>query len=107
MAKPVDPNKEDQYATTILNRNARPIRLIIDNGINDDNNVVTLSQQKVDELQLFFGDRVLLKGEKRRETLCEVHISASCPTNYIQMNYVVRNNLRVRLGDIVSIEGCR
>ncbi|CAF4742750.1 unnamed protein product, partial [Rotaria sp. Silwood2] len=53
MAKPVDPNKEDQYATTILNRNARPIRLIIDNGINDDNNVVTLSQQKVDELQLF------------------------------------------------------
>ncbi|CAF2805120.1 unnamed protein product [Rotaria sp. Silwood2] len=107
MAKPVDPNKEDQYATTILNRNARPIRLIIDNGINDDNNVVTLSQQKVDELQLFFGDRVLLKGEKRRETLCEVHISASCPTNYIQMNYVVRNNLRVRLGDIVSIEGCQ
>ncbi|CAF1415139.1 unnamed protein product [Rotaria sordida] len=108
IAKPVDPNKEDQYATTILNRNARPIRLIIDNAINDDNNnVVTLSQEKVDELQLFFGDRVLLKGEKRRETLCEVDISASCPTNYIQMNYVVRNNLRVRLGDIVSIEGCQ
>ena len=30
-----------------------------------------------------------------------------CRTNRIQMNRVVRNNLRVRLGDIISIQGCR
>jgi transitional endoplasmic reticulum ATPase len=48
---------------------------------------------------------VMLKGEKR-ETVCTVEFGL-CPTNRVQMNRVVRNNLRVRLGDIVSIQGCR
>ncbi|CAF1296061.1 unnamed protein product [Rotaria sordida] len=107
MAESVDPNKEDQYATAILNRNERPNRLIIDNAINDDNSVVILSQQKMDELQLFCGATVLLKSEKHRETVCEIGVSVLFPINRIQMNHVVRNNLRARLGDIVSIERCQ
>ncbi|CAF1379985.1 unnamed protein product [Rotaria sp. Silwood1] len=103
----VDPNKEDQYATAILNRNERPNHLIIDNAINDDNSVVILSQKKMDELQLFCGATVLLKSEKHRETVCDIDISVLCPINRIQMNHVVRNNLRARLGDIVSIQGLK
>lgn len=72
MAKPVDPNKEDKFATAILNRKERPNRLIIDDAVNDDNSVVALSQHKMDELQLFRGDTVILKGKKRRETICTV-----------------------------------
>ncbi|CAF5069369.1 unnamed protein product, partial [Rotaria sp. Silwood1] len=102
-----DPNKEDQYATAILNRNERPNHLIIDNAINDDNSVVILSQKKMDELQLFCGATVLLKSEKHRETVCDIDISVLCPINRIQMNHVVRNNLRARLGDIVSIQGLK
>ncbi|CAF4090491.1 unnamed protein product [Rotaria sp. Silwood2] len=107
MAKPVDPNKEDQYATAILNRNERPNRLIIDNAINDDNSVVTLSQQKMNELQLSRGDTVLLKGKKCRETICIVLADDTCQNDRIRMNRVVRNNLRVHSSDIVSIQGLK
>ena len=37
--------------------------------MNDDNSVVALSQEKMDELQLFRGDTVLLKGKRRKETV--------------------------------------
>lgn len=107
MAKPVDPTKDDKYSTAILNRKERPNRLIIDDATNDDNSVVALSQQKMDELQLFRGDTVMLKGKKRRETICIVLADDTCPNDRIRMNRVVRNNLRVRSGDIVSIQGCQ
>jgi transitional endoplasmic reticulum ATPase len=107
MAKPVDPTKEDKFATAILNRKERPNRLLIDDAVNDDNSVVALSQQKMDELQLFRGDTVMLKGKKRRETICIVLADDTCPNDRIRMNRVVRNNLRVRSGDVVSIQGCQ
>lgn len=61
----------------------------------------------MDELQLFRGDTVLLKGKKRRETVCIVLADETgLPNEKIRMNRVVRNNLRVRLGDIVNIQPC-
>lgn len=60
----------------------------------------------MDELQLFRGDTVLLKGKKRRETVCIVLSHESCANEKIRMNRCIRNNLRVRLGDIVSIQPC-
>lgn len=73
---------------------------------NDDNSIVCLSQAKMDELQLFRGDTVLLKGKRRKETVCIVLSDENCPNEKILMNRVVRNNLRVRLSDIVSIQSC-
>merc|ERR1711881_404492 len=73
---------------------------------NDDNSVVALSQTKMDELELFRGDSVLLKGKKRKETVCIVLSDDTVSTDRIRMNRVVRNNLRVRLGDIVAISAC-
>ncbi|CAF4005703.1 unnamed protein product, partial [Rotaria sp. Silwood1] len=61
----------------------------------------------MDELLLFRGDTVLLKGKKRHETICIILADDTCPNDYIRMNRVVRNNLRVRSGDIVSIQGCQ
>lgn len=55
----------------------------------------------MDELNLFRGDTVLLKGKKRKETVCIVLSDDTCPNDKIRMNRVVRNNLRVRLGDVV------
>lgn len=60
----------------------------------------------MDELDLFRGDTVLLKGRRKRDTLCIVLSDDECPNEKICMNKVVRNNLRVRLGDIVSISAC-
>lgn len=56
-------------ATAILRSKAKPNRLLVEDAVNDDNSVVALSQEKMDELQLFRGDTVLLKGKRRRETV--------------------------------------
>nr|CAD7462219.1 unnamed protein product [Timema tahoe] len=96
----------DDLATAILRKKDRPNRLIVEEAINDDNSVVALSQHKMDELQLFRGDTVLLKGKRRKETVCIVLSDDTCPDEKIRMNRVVRNNLRVRLSDVVSVQPC-
>uniref|UniRef100_G3P597 Transitional endoplasmic reticulum ATPase n=1 Tax=Gasterosteus aculeatus aculeatus TaxID=481459 RepID=G3P597_GASAC len=99
-------SKNDDLATAILKQKTRPNRLIVDESINEDNSVVSLSQTKMDELQLFRGDTVLMKGKKRRETVCIVLSDDTCSDEKVRMNRVVRNNLRVRLGDVISIQPC-
>ena len=59
----------DDLATAILRQKSKPNRLIVDEAVNDDNSVVAMSQEKMDELQLFRGDTVLLKGKRRKETV--------------------------------------
>ncbi|KAK4362493.1 hypothetical protein RND71_017734 [Anisodus tanguticus] len=53
-------NKKD-FSTAILERKKSPNRLIVDESINDDNSVVSMHPAKMEELQLFRGDTVLLK----------------------------------------------
>lgn len=83
-----------------------PNRLVVDEAKNDDNSVVCLSAAKMEELQLFRGDTVLLKGKKGRDTVCIVLADEETEDVNIRMNKVVRKNLRVRLGDVVSISAC-
>jgi transitional endoplasmic reticulum ATPase len=47
-----------------------------------------------------------LQGKKRRDTICIVLADDSCEEHKIKMNKVVRANLRVRLGDIISVHQC-
>ena len=47
-----------------------------------------------------------MQGKKRRDTICIVLADDSCEEHKIKMNKVVRANLRVRLGDIVSVHQC-
>lgn len=63
-------------------------------------------QAKMDELQLFRGDTVLLKGKRRRETVCIVLSDDTTADDKIRINRCVRNNLRVRLGDVVRSVVC-
>lgn len=100
-----DQNSDD-LATAILRRKAKPNRLLVEEAINEDNSVVCVSQNKMDELQLFRGDSVLLKGKRRREAVCIVLSEDTLTDEKIRINRIVRNNLRVRLGDIVSIQPC-
>jgi len=98
--------KGADLTTAILKKKDKPNRLIVEEAPTDDNSVVALSQAKMDELDIFRGDTVLLKGKRRRETVCIVLSDEKCPGDKIMMNRVVRNNLRVRLGDVVSIQSC-
>ena len=51
---------EDQLATAILKKKERPNRLLVEDAAQDDNSVVSLSQAKMDELQLFRGKKAPL-----------------------------------------------
>lgn len=89
--------------TGIMDKKKAPNRLVVDDTTNDDNSVVCLSPAKMEELQLFRGDTVLLKGKKGKDTVCIVLSSDDTDDANIRMNKVVRKNLRVRLGDLVTI----
>lgn len=47
---------------------------------------------------------MIIKGKKRKETLCIALVDNELDDGKIMMNKTVRKNLRVRLGDIVTIK---
>ncbi|GAU20313.1 hypothetical protein TSUD_337940 [Trifolium subterraneum] len=98
-------NKRD-FSTAILERKKAPNRLVVDEAVNDDNSVVALHPETMEKLQLFRGDTILIKGKKRKDTICIALADDTCEEPKIRMNKVVRNNLRVRLGDVVSVHQC-
>ncbi|GKV01264.1 hypothetical protein SLEP1_g13829 [Rubroshorea leprosula] len=98
-------SKKD-YSTAILERKKSPNRLVVDEAINDDNSVVAMHPETMEKLQLFRGDTVLIKGKKRKDTICIALADETCEQPKIRMNKVVRSNLRVRLGDVVSVHQC-
>lgn len=96
-------SESKDISTAIMDKKKAPNRLVVDDTTNDDNSVVLLSPKKMEELNLFRGDTVLLKGKKGKDTVCIVLSDDSTDDGNIRMNKVVRKNLRVRLGDIVTI----
>jgi len=93
-------------STAILKEKSKPNRLIVEESLTDDNSVVVLSPDKMEELSLFRADTVLLKGKKRKETVCVALSEDGLANDKIRINKVVRKNLRVRLGDVISISPC-
>ncbi|KAM1080738.1 hypothetical protein ACFX1X_015616 [Malus domestica] len=98
-------NKRD-FSTAILERKRSPNRLVVDEAVNDDNSVISLHPAAMEKLQFFRGDTVLIKGKKRRDTICIIIADDECEEPKIRMNKIVRANLRVRLGDVVSVHPC-
>ncbi|KAK1409778.1 hypothetical protein QVD17_36307 [Tagetes erecta] len=94
------------FSTAILERKKAANRLVVDEAINDDNSVVSMHPQTMEKLQLFRGDTILIKGKKRRDTICIALADDTCEEPKIRLNKVVRSNLRVRLGDVVSVHQC-
>jgi len=82
-------------------------RLVVDESDNDDNSCVILNENKIKQLDLYRGDTALIKGKKRKETVCIVLSDDSVEENKIKMNRVVRQNLAVKLGDLVTINPCQ
>ncbi|KAK9942248.1 hypothetical protein M0R45_007924 [Rubus argutus] len=101
-----DQGTKKDFSTAILRRKKAPNRLIVDEAAVDDNSIIQLHPETMEKLQLFRGDTVLIKGKKRRDTVCIALADDTCEEPKVRMNKVVRNNLRVRLGDVVSIHQC-
>mmetsp|Transcript_8448 Transcript_8448/g.24960 ORF Transcript_8448/g.24960 Transcript_8448/m.24960 type:complete len:680 (-) Transcript_8448:738-2777(-) len=96
----------DASAETKPVKKKNPNRLVVDEAVNDDNSVVALNVQTMEELQLFRGDTVLIKGKRRKDTVCIVLADDTCDLGKIRMNKCVRKNLKVRLGDVISVHQC-
>ncbi|ODQ63760.1 AAA ATPase [Nadsonia fulvescens var. elongata DSM 6958] len=105
-ASGADATKEDSTATAILRRKKKDNALVVDDAVNDDNSVISMSPDTMDKLQLFRGDTVLVKGKKRKDTVLIVLADEELEDGIARVNRVVRNNLRVRLGDVITIHAC-
>jgi transitional endoplasmic reticulum ATPase len=99
----MDPKPKD-FSTAILDQKKKPNKLMIDDSTKDDNSIVYMSQSKLNELKIFKGDPVLIKGKKRKETICIALPDSNITDDKIAMNKCVRKNLRCRLGDMVMIK---
>ncbi|KAL5703137.1 Cell division control protein 48 E [Ranunculus cassubicifolius] len=102
-----DPKMKKDYSTAILERKKSPNRLIVDDQpIKDDNSIVYIHPNTMEELSFFVGDTILIKGKKRKDTVCLILPDETCEESKIRMNKVVRSNLRVRISDVVSVHQC-
>ncbi|EZG70845.1 putative cell division protein 48 [Gregarina niphandrodes] len=81
-------------------------RLVVEEAINEDISVVNLNPQRMEELKIFRNDVVSIKGKKRKQTVCIAIGHPSVDPGKILMNKVARKNLRVRLGDAVTVQAC-
>ncbi|CDJ46587.1 cell division protein 48, putative [Eimeria brunetti] len=80
-----------------------PHRLVVEEAINEDNSVVALNPARMETLEIFRGDTVLLRGKMRHDTVCVVLADQDLDEGKIRLNKVVRKNLRVRLGGVASV----
>ncbi|KAL0225612.1 hypothetical protein P9112_012936 [Eukaryota sp. TZLM1-RC] len=80
-----------------------PNRLVVEDYPDGDNSVVALHGETIEALQFFQGDTVLIKGKRRKDTVCILLRDDTVDPKKIRMNRVVRNNLRVRVADVVGL----
>ncbi|KAF5386357.1 hypothetical protein D9757_006669 [Collybiopsis confluens] len=96
----------NDISTAILRPKKSPNRLIVDEATSDDNSVATINPATMEVLQLFRGDTIIIRGKKRRDTVLICLSSDDVEEGRIQLNKVARNNLRVKLGDLVNVHAC-
>ena len=119
------PPQVDDTATAILKKKKKPNSLMyapcapaagpgvvltsaysVTDAVNDDNSIIALSNNTMETLQLFRGDTVLVKGKKRKDTVLIVLADDDLDDGSARMNRVVRHNLRVKHGDVVTVHPC-
>ncbi|THV88493.1 AAA ATPase [Aureobasidium pullulans] len=97
---------ENDVSTAILKKKKKPNSLIVTDATNDDNSIIALSNNTMETLQLFRGDTVLVKGKKRKDTVLIVLADDDLEDGQARINRVVRHNLRVKHGDIITVHPC-
>jgi len=81
-------------------------RLIVEETLKkneNENSAVYLNSNVVDQLKLFRGDTVLIKGKRKKDTVSIIMTDDSCEDNKIRLNEVIRKNIGVKIGDIITI----
>ena len=55
--------EKKDFSTAIMDKKKAPQKLQVEESKQDDNSVVEMTQAKMDELKIFKGDAVILKGK--------------------------------------------
>jgi transitional endoplasmic reticulum ATPase len=97
--------EKKDVSCAILDKKKAPHKLSCEESKLDDNSTVELTQAKMDELKIFKGDCVLLKGKKRKETVCIALLTEDNEQkdDEIRTNKTIRKNVRVRMGDTIAV----
>lgn len=74
--------EQEKTATAILRKKNKPNSLVVDDATNDDNSVVTMSNNTMETLNIFRGDNVILKGKKRKDTVLVALVSVLFSLTY-------------------------
>ncbi|CAF1261051.1 unnamed protein product [Adineta steineri] len=106
MAGSVNSTDEHRALEAILYRKNRLNRLIIHQAVTNDNSVATLSSNKIAQLGLNSNDVVILIGKKCCETVGIILADAEYTDDRIRVSPIIKNNLRVRAGEVISIQKC-
>ncbi|CAN6285724.1 unnamed protein product [Urochloa humidicola] len=94
-------------ATAASSRKRAANRLVVEEATAvDESSVCNMHPATMEELSICCGDIVLLKGKRRRDTVCMAIPDEECGESKIRINKVARSNLRVRLADVVSVHPC-
>ena len=81
-------------------------RLVVEETLKkneSENSAVYLNSKKIDQLKLFRGDTILVKGKRKKDTVSIIMTDDSCDENKIRLNEVMRKNIGVKIGDIITI----
>ncbi|KAJ6164844.1 hypothetical protein N7470_003516 [Penicillium chermesinum] len=89
--------QELDTSTAILKKKKKPNSLIVTDAVNDDNSVIALSNNTMETLQLFRGDT---------DTVLIVLADDDLDDGSARINRVVRHNLRVKHGDVITVHPC-
>lgn len=54
------------FSTAILDKKKAPHKLQVEDSKQDDNSIVEMTQAKMDELKIFKGDTVMIRGKVYR-----------------------------------------
>lgn len=82
-------------------------KLIADETTNDDNSVALMHPTRMQQLNIFRGDTILIKGKKNKSTACLALEDPSCQENSIKISKISRRNIRILLGDTVAISAVK
>ncbi|CAL4929065.1 unnamed protein product [Urochloa decumbens] len=92
---------------TAMTKKRAANRLVVEEATAvDESSICSMNPATMEELSIYHGDIVLLKGKRRRDTVCMAVPDEECGESKIKINKVARSNLRVRLADVVSIHPC-
>ncbi|CAL4972983.1 unnamed protein product [Urochloa decumbens] len=98
---------DDAAAASSMTKTRAPNRLVVEEATAfDDGAIYNMHPATMEELSIYRGDIVLLKGKRRRDTVCMALPDEECGESKIRINKVARSNLRVRLADVVSVHPC-